>query len=182
MENTSMEEMRHFNAFCELFQRLDTLCKNGLKGSDEAKKIIGVMQFHFRNLNDKMYKYLDKFTPRLLEMGYSFNVDAPGVPVSDIDNSDQVKISGKFEYASMVDERTQVERDGQKVGAIFNYNEFSKSIVDLRSDEFEQIKKKTIENIKFEMACLENPELKNKLLAKHRQPRKWSLADSEKDW
>jgi hypothetical protein len=178
-----MDEMRHFNSFCELFQKLDTLCKNGGKGSNEATKIIGVMQFHFRMLDSKMYKYLDKFTGKLIELGYIFT-DASGVVINEKEVDKEAKIAGKFEYASLVHERKpgEVVHDGEKTGAVFNYNEFSKSIKQLDKDHFEEIKRKTIENVKFEMACLENPELKNKLLAKYRQPRKWSLADSERDW
>jgi len=178
-----MDEMRHFNSFCELFQRLDALCKSGGKGSDEAKKIIGVMQFHFRFLNDKMYKYLDKFTTSLIGMGYTF-AEAPWVAINEDEVAKEAKVAGKFEYASLVHERRpgEVSHDGQKVGAVFNYNELSKSIVELEAHEFENIKKKTIENIKFELACFENPDLKNKILAKNRQPKKWALPDSEKDW
>jgi len=178
-----MDEMRHFNSFCELYQRLDTLCKNGGKGSNEATKIIGVMQFHFRFLSDPMYKYFDKFSARLMEMGYIF-AEAPGLSVDENEVAKEAKITGKFEYASMVHERKpgEVSLQGQKSGAVFNYNEFSKPLSKLKVEEFESIKKKTLENIKFEMACMNNPELKNKLQAKHRQPKKWALADSERDW
>lgn len=179
-----MDEMRHFNSFCELFQRLDALCKAGGRGTEAATKIIGVMQFHFRFLTDPMYKYLDKYTPRLMEMGYSFGEPAPGLTIDIESVSKEAKIAGKFEYASLVHERKSNENlyPGQKTGAVFNYNEFSKPLTKLESQEFENIKNKTLENIKFEMACMANPELKNKLQAKYRQPRKWGLPDSEKDW
>ena len=176
-----MDEMRHFNSFCELFQRLEAICKSGGKGSNEATKVIGVMQFHFRFLTDPMYKYLDKFSTRLVELGYIF-AEAPSVSVSE--DVKEAKVAGKFEYATLVHDRKpgEVAHDGQKAGAVFNYNEFSKTLGKLTKEEFENIKKKTLENFKFEAACFDNPELKNKLQAKYRQPKKWALADSEKDW
>jgi hypothetical protein len=178
-----MDEMRHFNSFCELFQRLEAICKSGGKGSNEATKVIGVMQFHFRSLTYLMYKYLDKFTGRLMELGYIF-AEAPSIPINEEDIAKEAKVAGKFDYATLVHDRKpgEVAHVGQKAGAVFNYNEFSKTLGKLTKEEFENIKKKTLENFKFEAACFENPELKLKMQAKYRQPKKWALADSEKDW
>jgi hypothetical protein len=179
-----MDDMRHFNSFCELFQRLDALCKNGGKGSDESKKIIGVMQFHFRFLTSDMHRYLDKFTTRLVEMGYSFNEEPVAIKVDDASLDKEASISKKYEYATLVHDRKQEEvaTPGQKAGPIFNYNEFSQPLSKLPAHEFEAIKNKTLENMKFEMACFENHELKMKHLKKYSQPRKWALADTAKDW
>lgn len=179
-----MDAQRHFNSFCELFQRLDALCRNGGKGSDEAKKIIGVMQFHFRWLTSDMYKYLDKFSPRLLELGYTFAESAESTISLDAEVAENAKISGKYEYATLVHDRKpgEVSSPNEKAGPIFNYNEFSKPITKLEAWEFEAIKNKTLNNMKFEMACLENPQLKLDHLKKFRQPRKWALSDAEKDW
>ena len=178
-----MDEMVHFNAFCELFQKLEVVYKNKGRGSEEGTKIIGVMQFHYRMLTDPMYKYLDKFSRRLVELGYSFVAD-PGISIDENEVAEAAKVAGKFDFASLVHERKPGDgaHDGQKTGAVFNYNEFSKSIVELPRNEFENIKKKTIDNIKFEQACFENPDLKNKMRAKFRQPKKWALADNAKDW
>jgi hypothetical protein len=44
-----MDSIRHFKSFFDLYHKLDTMCNNGFKGSIEANKIIGVMQFHYRN-------------------------------------------------------------------------------------------------------------------------------------
>jgi hypothetical protein len=130
-----------------------------------------------------MCKEVEKFIPRLLEMGYVF-INSEGLPVFNNDEDKEAKVTGKYECATLVHERNQndIASPGEKAGAIFNYNEFSQSAKKLSQQDYELIKKKTIDNMRFEAACMQNPELKQKFIAKFRQPRKWALADSEKDW
>ena len=176
-----MDEDRHFKSFFGLYHRLYTICKNGGKGSNDALKVIGVMQFHYKNLTPQMYKYIEQFNDKLVELGYVF-INSEGLPNFNNEEDKEAKITGKFENATLINECKNPTHPGQLKGAIFNYNEFSKSLLKVDKQELERIKNKTIQNIKFEQACLCDPQLRNRHMAKFRQQRKWGLPDSEKDW
>jgi hypothetical protein len=118
-----------------------------------------------------MVKYLDQFTSALISLGFNFDEmkNANKVDVSDLEQVAEVKVSGKFEYAKLVDANAN--------GKIYNYNEHSKSITQMPPEEFAALKKKTIENILREqqmMATGQRPRAP--------QPKTWSLPDGARDW
>lgn len=168
-----MSPNEHLNAFCVLFAQLKDVVNSGSgrRDSQEAKDICKKMYSHYQFLTDSMIKYLDQFTGALISLGFNFDEMKKEirVDVSDLDNSADVKISGKFDYARLVDVNER--------GKIYNYNEHSKSITQLPPEEFETLKKKTIENILREqqmMATGQRP--------KAPQPKTWSLPDGARDW
>jgi hypothetical protein len=169
---------RHFEAFCSLYKRLEELFNNGKKDCEESRKIVGVMQFHFKKLNRQMYIYLGKFQGRLREIGFVTEEEQ----FIQAENNGETGISGNFDFAKLVHHRERIQFPGEQVGYIFNYNEHSIPLEHIDGKELQELKRKTIENLKFEEACFRDPTLINKVRAKYRQPRRWGLPDDQKDW
>jgi hypothetical protein len=168
-----MTPNEHLNAFCVLFAQLKNICDSGAqrRESKEAKDVCKKMYGHYPFLDDKMVKYLDQFTQQLVSMGFNFDEmkQSNKVDVADLDSSPEVKITGKFEYAKLVDSNSN--------GKIYNYNEHSKPYNQLSPEDFEILKQRTLQNIKNEqlmMATGKKP--------KQAQPRTWSLPDAARDW
>jgi hypothetical protein len=168
-----MTPNEHLNAFCVLFAQLKDVVNAGPQRRDcqEAIDVRKKMYGHYPHLNDAMVKYLDQFTGALISLGFNFDEmkTANKVDVSDLDQVQEVKVSGKFEFAKLV--------DVSEKGKIYNYNEHSKPITQLPPEEFAALKKKTIENILREqqmMATGQRP--------KAPQPKTWSLPDGARDW
>lgn len=168
-----MAPIEHLNAFCVLFAKLKEICESGpqRKDSQEAKDVIKKMYGHYPFLNDEMVKYMDTFTGALVSMGFNFDemTKVNKVSVDGLDASEEVKISGKFSYASVV--------DANQNGKIYNYNEHSKPYNKLSPEDFQILRHKTIDNIKKEqmmMASGQRPRAP--------QPKTWSLPDSARDW
>lgn len=161
-----MSPNEHLNAFCVLFAQL-----KDMGNSEEAKVVCKKMYSHYPFLTDAMVKYLDQFTSALLSLGFNFDEmkKETKVDISDLDNSVDVKISGKFDYARLVDVNDR--------GKIYNYNEHSKPITQLPPAEFQALKKKTIENILREQQMMTTGQR-----PKAPQPKTWSLPDGARDW
>jgi len=169
-----MSPLEHLNAFCVLFTQLKSICESDTlkKESQEAGDIRKKMYGHYPFLDDKMVKYLDTFTSALISYGFNFDEmkNFNKIDVSDLDSIDEVKVTGSFKCAKLVDVSVN--------GKIYNYNEYSKPITDLPPNEFQQLKQKTIMNIKNAQIMQERgikPQAS-------RQPMTWSLPDNERDW
>jgi hypothetical protein len=167
-----MDATQHYNSFCVLFADLKKVCDAGKKGTKEAKDILKKMYVNYKGFNDRTVKFMDRYTATLISLGFSFDEmnKSTKVDVSDLDNSSEVKVSGKYEFAKMI--------NANKSGAIFNYNEYSKPYNKLPPEEFALLKKRTLDNIRLEQQMLitgQKPQI-------NRQPKTWALPDNEKDW
>jgi hypothetical protein len=168
-----MTPLEHLNAFCVLFSQLKDICNSGgaMKESQAAVAVRKKMYGHYPFLDDKMVKYLDSFTGALISLGFNFDEmkQASRIDVSDIDTSKEVAISGKFNFAKVV--------DANEKGKIYNYNEHSTPLTQLSSEEFQAIRQKTINNIKIEQMLMAKGQR-----PKAPQPKTWSLPDAARDW
>lgn len=168
-----MLPIEHFNAFCVLFAQLKGICDSGAqrKESQEAKDICKEMYGHYPFFDDKMVKYMDQFTNSLVSMGFSFvdMVKYNRIDISDIEKNENVRVTGKFSCAKLVDSNER--------GKIYNYNEYSVPLERLPPEEFQMIRLKTIDNIKKEQYMLATGQR-----PKSRQPKTWSLPDAARDW
>jgi hypothetical protein len=174
-----MSPIEHFNAFCVLFAQLKSICESGSqrRESQEAKDVCKKMYGHYPFFEDKMVKYMDKFTSSLVSMGFSFEemvkfnkVDKPNkVDVGELDRSEEVKVTGKFSCAKLVDSNER--------GKIYNYNEHTVPLEKLSLEDFQLLRQRTLDNIKREQHMLATGQR-----PKSRQPKTWSLPDAARDW
>lgn len=168
-----MSPNEYLNAFCVLFAELKDIVNSGTEKRDsvEAINTRKKMYAYYPFLTDPMVKYLDQFTGALMSLGFSFDEmkKENRVDVSDLDKSTDVKVSGKFDFAKLV--------DTNELGKIYNYNEHSKSITQLPPEEFAALKKKTIDRILKEQQMMFTGQR-----PKFVQPKTWSLPDMARDW
>jgi hypothetical protein len=168
-----MSPIEHFNAFCVLFAQLKSVCDSGAqrRESQEAKDICKKMYGHYPFFDDKMVKYMDKFTSSLVSMGFSFEdmVKFNRVDVGDLERAEEVRVTGKFECAKLV--------DANERGKIYNYNEHTVPLEKLSLEDFQLLRQRTNDNIKREQHMLATGQR-----PKSRQPKTWSLPDAARDW
>lgn len=171
-----MTPNEHLNAFCVLFAKLKEICDSGpnRRESQEAKDVRKKMYAHYPNVTDAMVKYLDQFTATLITLGFNFDEMRAAskiekVNVADLDQSKDVQVTGKFEFAKVV--------DVSEKGKIYNYNEHSTPITKLSPQEFQELKQKTIQRIKKEQEMMFSGQRPKQL-----QPTSWGLPDEARDW
>jgi hypothetical protein len=165
----------HYNQFCNLFAEIKKLTDAGKKDSKEARDMVFDMYKHYKYFTDPMVKFMEKYTNALLMCGFSFDEMSKidqllKVDVSDLDRSKEVQVSGNFKCAKLV--------NADPRGKIYNYNEYSKPFNQLPPNEFQILKKRTLENVIRERQMIDmhiTPK-------QNRQPKTWGLTDAEKDW
>ena len=168
-----MEPNGHLNAFCVLFAKLKEVCSSGSgrKESQEAKDICKKMYSHYPMVTDAMVKYLDQFTAALISLGFNFDEMkvCNKVDVSDLDVAVEVKVTGKFEYAKLVDVNA--------TGKIYNYNEHSIPLTSLSYEECEALKAKTINSMRKSQELMFSGKA-----PRSAQQMSWGLPDESRDW
>lgn len=145
---------------------------------------------HHWEFDDRMEKYITRWKFELVDLGFYIKLHCPEWPdekslPANIDVSDI-----EFEMkAEELDEdylifRKDIAHKDKKVVTVANYCRHSTPWSHLGDDYQAELQRRTLENFQNAKLGLTDPEkAKKKSMKKvRRQPMKWTLPDSERDW
>lgn len=174
-----MSDIENLNLFCELFKKLDQLHKEGKRLTEEYINICLNMNCLYQSLPGKMSNYLDRYIPKLADLGYFIALSqAPKIDISDLEFDEKLDINEK----AKISESKYRSRKDNRIFAVKNYHQDSVSFNDLPDKYKRELVKKTLENMKATQECIEDPnkiQINKKAMNNLGAPK---LSDYERDW
>lgn len=166
------------NEFCQLFAELKKIIDKGEKGSPRHHDVVLRMRNVWERMDWKEQKKTLQWRSLLQEWGY---YDSEIGKITTEGCEEESEVSGKFEHATFI-----VSEETGLPG--FQYNEHSVQFKDLSPEDkarlADQMRRQWL--LSDELMKID-PHTRDKILrdrwgSSSRQPKKWSILDSERDW